>query len=121
MQGISLVPLLKGDPSAKWRDAIYYHYYDYPAVHSVRPHFGVRTDRYKLVRYYTLDEWELFDLEKDPREMRSVYADPAYAQVRTYLEERLKSLQQQYKDEDPTADAKTLKQHFNASRSHNAR
>lgn len=108
MQGMSLAPLLKGEAS-QWRDAIYYHYYDFPAVHSVRPHFGLRTDRHKLVRYHTLDEWELFDLEKDPREMRSVYADPAYAQVRADLEVKLKSLQQQYKDDNPTADAATLK------------
>src|SRR5690349_15407375 len=70
MQGRSLVPLMRGESPADWRDAIYYHYYDYPAYHMVKPHLGVRTERYKLIQYYTLNEWELFDLEKDPREMR---------------------------------------------------
>jgi hypothetical protein len=75
----------------------------------VKPHFGVRTDRHKLIRYYTLGEWELFDLEKDPREMRSVHDDLAYADVRRGLEAKLKSLQEQYRDTDPTAEAPSSK------------
>jgi arylsulfatase A-like enzyme len=111
MQGRSLVPLMRGQPPGDWRDAIYYHYYDYPAYHMVKPHLGVRTERYKLIHYYTLNEWELFDLEKDPREMRSVFDDPAYAQVRRELEGKLKSLQAQYRDTDPTAEAPSSKVH----------
>ena len=109
MQGRSLVPLMRGEAPGDWRDAIYYHYYDFPAVHSVRPHFGVRTERHKLIRYYTTDEWELFDLANDPREMRSVHDDPAYADVRRTLEEKLKTLQKQYADTDPTAEAPSSK------------
>ena len=109
MQGLSLVPLMKGEPPKEWRDAIYYHYYDYPASHMVHPHFGVRTDRHKLIHYYTLGEWELFDLEKDPRELRSVHDDPAYAETRRELEQKLNSLQQQYGDTNPTAPPPTAK------------
>jgi arylsulfatase A-like enzyme len=83
MQGRSLVPLLKGQAPPDWRTSFYYHYYEYPVPHHVRPHYGVVTDRYKLVHFYTpdVDDWELFDLQQDPRELRSVYDQPAYAQV----------------------------------------
>jgi arylsulfatase A-like enzyme len=98
MQGQSLLPLFQGE-KVEWRDALYYHYYEYPAVHMVKRHYGVRTDRYKLIHfYYDIDEWELYDLEKDPKEMNNVYDDPAYAEVREQLHQRLKELQAQYKD-----------------------
>ena len=75
MQGRSLVPLLKGETPADWRKSFYYHYYEYPGPHRVRPHYGVVTDRYKLVHFYEpdVDYWELFDLKTDPKEMTSVY------------------------------------------------
>ncbi len=96
MQGRSLVPLLRGERPADWRDALYYHYYEFPGVHAVQRHYGVRTDRYKLIHYYQLGEWELFDLQTDPRELRSVHSDPAYAVVRAQLERRLGELRKQY-------------------------
>ena len=62
------------------RTSVYYHYYEYPAVHMVKRHYGIRTKRYKLIHYYyDIDAWELFDLERDPRELRNVIDDPAYA------------------------------------------
>jgi len=79
MQGRSIVPLLRGEKPADWRTSFYYHYYEYPGAHSVRRHYGVRTERHKLIHYYRQKEWELFDLAKDPHEVKSVYADPAYA------------------------------------------
>jgi arylsulfatase A-like enzyme/CubicO group peptidase (beta-lactamase class C family) len=96
MQGASLVPLLKGQKPAAWRDAIYYQYFEYPGWHAVRRMYGVRTNRYKLIHYYEVDKWEMFDLEKDPNELKSVYADPAYLAVRRTLEGKLASLRQQY-------------------------
>jgi arylsulfatase A-like enzyme len=92
MQGRSLVPLLRGEHPAGWRDAIYYQYFEYPGWHMVRRHYGIRTDRYKLIRYYEIGEWELFDLEGDPDELSSVYGDPAYADVQARLEVRLDSM-----------------------------
>jgi arylsulfatase A-like enzyme len=77
---------------AGWRRSFYYHYYEYPGWHCVRRHYGVRTDRYKLIHFYTLGEWELFDLETDPDELRSVYDDPAYAAVREELHAELDRL-----------------------------
>ncbi|MHC4445114.1 MAG: sulfatase family protein [Planctomycetota bacterium] len=101
MQGVSVVPLLLGRRPKDWRKSIYYHYWEYPAVHSVNRHYGVRTDRYKLMYYYELKEWELFDLKKDPNEMKSVYDDPAYAGKVKELEAELYRLQKYYKDDNP--------------------
>ncbi len=89
MQSLSMVPLLKGDEPEKWREYAYYHYYAYPDWHMVKPHYGIRCDRYKLIHYYTLDEWELFDLERDPDEMHSVYPDPEYSDLVSFLKEEL--------------------------------
>jgi len=101
MHGVSLKPLLKGDQPADWRKSIYYHYYEYPAVHMVNRHYGVRTERYKLMHFYQLGEWELFDLERDPHELTNRAADPSYAQVRASLEKELLKLQEQYGETDP--------------------
>lgn len=96
MQGRSLVPLLRGERPGDWRRSIYYRYYEYPAVHDVQRHEGVRTERYKLIHYYLIGEWELFDLEKDPDELRSVYDDPAYASVKAELKAELERLRSHY-------------------------
>ena len=100
MQGRSLVPILEGRAPDDWRRSMYYRYYEYPAVHMVHRHYGVRTGRHKLIYFHDLDEWELYDLEKDPREMQSVYADPAYAEVAAELKAELARLREHYKDDD---------------------
>ncbi|MCP3904832.1 MAG: sulfatase [Planctomycetes bacterium] len=81
MQGRSLVPLLRGADPGDWRRSFYYHYYEFPGAHSVRRHYGVCDERYKLIHFYNLGEWELYDLHRDPHELRNVYADPAHAAV----------------------------------------
>jgi len=96
MQGMSITPLLRGVSPADWRTSIYYHYYEYPAVHSVQRHYGVRTERYKLIRYYDIDEWELFDLQDDPDEMVNLYDDPEYGAVVASLKEELARLRASY-------------------------
>ncbi len=96
MQGESIVPLLRGKTPASWRDAIYYQYFEYPGWHAVRRQYGVRTARYKLIHYYDVNEWEMFDLERDPKEMKSVYADASYSGQRKQLESKLQSLRTQY-------------------------
>ncbi len=100
IQGESLVPLLRGTKSPKkWRDAIYYHFYEYPAEHAVKRHYGVRNNRYKLIHFYNdIDEWELYDLKTDPTEMHNVYGDPAYKKVQKRMHKRLLQLQKQYDD-----------------------
>jgi arylsulfatase A-like enzyme len=102
VQGTSLVPLLAGKmpAPAHWRDALYYHYYESQATHMVPAHYGVRTDRYKLIRYYEpqWDGYELFDLQQDPHELHSVAGDAAYAGVQQQLLQRLDELRLQYGD-----------------------
>ena len=104
MQGRSLVPLLKGNKPADWRDSFYYRYYHDPGHHNTRAHYGVRTDRYKLIYYWKKDQWELFDLEKDPLELRNVYNDPAYARTVADMKAELIRLKDEVKDEDQFAE-----------------
>ena len=100
MQGASLVPLFKGERPADWRTSFYYHYYEYPTPHRVRPHYGVVTDRYKLVHFYKpdVDDWELYDREKDPLETQNFYTDPAYAKTVEELRAELTKLREQYQE-----------------------
>jgi arylsulfatase A-like enzyme len=108
MQGRSLIPILKGETPADWRKSLYYHYYEYPVPHHVRPHRGVITDRYKLVHYYKpdIDEWELLDRQVDPNETKSFYDDPQYASVVQELKAELERLRVEVKDAaDPPREA----------------
>jgi arylsulfatase A-like enzyme len=102
MQGRSFLPLLLGRRVAGWPESFYYHYHEFPAVHMAKRHYGVRTKRYKLIHFYNdIDAWELYDLEKDPRELRNVIDDPAYAEVRRGLESELARLRAFYRDGEP--------------------
>ena len=98
MQGESLIPLFKGQ-TENFRDAVYYHYYEYPAVHMVKRHYGIVTEEYKLAHfYYDVDEWELYDRKKDPKELKNVYDEPTYADVVRELKAKLADLRIKYKD-----------------------
>ncbi|MGJ8726244.1 MAG: sulfatase family protein [Roseibacillus sp.] len=98
MQGQSLLPLFKGETPEDWRKSFYYHYYEFPGVHSVPRHYGVITDRYKLVHLYKPDDyWQLFDLQTDPHELKSVFEDPSYAETRKTLEKELTRLRTELK------------------------
>jgi arylsulfatase A-like enzyme len=112
MQGRSFRPVLQGNTPGDWQDEMYYRYWMHGADHNVAAHYGIRTKRYKLIYYYadplgqpgTIDEvrdpeWELFDLEKDPCELNSVYDDPEYASVVKDLKDRLHRLQADVGDE----------------------
>tara|TARA_R110002072_G_scaffold175373_2_gene331119 strand:+ start:11075 stop:12739 length:1665 start_codon:yes stop_codon:yes gene_type:complete len=102
MQGKSLKPLLTNTiEDEDFRDAIYYHYYDFPAFHMVKKMYGVRTKRYKLIHVYDdIDEWELYDLETDPSEINNVINDENYDAIEVKLRERLNQLQTEYKVTD---------------------
>jgi arylsulfatase A-like enzyme len=102
MQGKSLVPLMKMKTPKDWRKSLYYHYYEYPAVHSVRRHEGVADKRYKLIRFYGEDvpngeEWELYDLKTDPSEMKSIYDDPMQDKRIAEMKKELQRLREFYK------------------------
>ena len=102
MQGKSLVPLFEKN-SEPWRDELYYHYYEYPGIHMVKRHYGIRTERYKLIHfYYDVDEWELYDLARDPEEMNNVYGTKEYQIVQEELHQRLNKLRTKYGDNSDT-------------------
>lgn len=99
IQGRSLLPLLKGEKIKNWRKSIYYHFYEYPAEHAVKRHFGVRTERYKLIRFYhDVDAWELYDLKNDPQEMYNIYGKKGTEKITQALKKELLRLQVQYDD-----------------------
>lgn len=108
MQGENLIPLLEGKKDNWTRDVVYYHYYEYPSVHMVKRHYGIVTKEYKLAHfYYDVDEWELYDRQKDPSEMNNVYDDPAYSEVVKELKIKLEEQRNKYKD-SPELDQKYI-------------
>jgi arylsulfatase A-like enzyme len=111
MQGESFRSNLTGNTREGWRNGMYYRYWMHLAQHNVYSHYGIRTKDYKLIFYYAeacgqegaLDdprwqEWELFDLKKDPCEMNNVYNNPAYADVVADLKKELTELQNEVGD-----------------------
>ena len=99
MHGVSFLPLLKGEKVPDWRKSLYYHFYEYPAEHAVRRHYGVRTERYKLMHFYNdIDCWELYDLQEDPMEMHNIYGQPGTEELVKELKTELLRLQVQYDD-----------------------
>jgi arylsulfatase A-like enzyme len=97
MQGLSLVPVMKSHTPKDWRSSLYYHYYDFPAEHKVQRHEGVANKNYKLIHFYDINEWELYDLSKDPQELKDQYANPAYAATVKTMKAELLKLKKQYK------------------------
>ncbi|MBI1765221.1 MAG: sulfatase [Acidobacteria bacterium] len=103
MQGRSFLPLLTGRVPRDWRTSMYYRYY-HPLHHNVAAHYGVRTQRYKLIFFNKLNQWELYDLQKDPGEMHNLYSDPAYTKIVEELKRELQRLKKELKDEDQFQD-----------------
>jgi uncharacterized sulfatase len=98
MQGESLHPILENESVDDWRTALYYHYYEYPAFHMVKRHYGIRTPQHKLIHFYNdIDAWEFYDLEKDPHETRNLIDDPNYASLVDSLKSELHNLEDYYK------------------------
>ena len=99
MQGVSLLPLLKGENPDNWRDPLYYHFYEYPAEHMVKRHYGVRDGRYKLIHFYNdIDKWELYDLQEDPTEMNNIYGAEGTDSITGLMMAKLKDMQELYDD-----------------------
>ena len=100
IQGRSLLPLLRGEQPKDWRKSLYYHFYEYPAEHMVKRHYGVRTaDGWKLIHFYNdIDQWELYNLNEDPNELNNLYGKPGTEKVTKRLRKELKKLQEEYDD-----------------------
>jgi arylsulfatase A-like enzyme len=109
MQGKSMKSLLE-NPKQEFRDAIYYHYYEYPGVHNVRRHLGISTKQYKLIHfYYDVDDWEFYDLKKDPDEMNNAYSQPDYKDIIKSMKQRLVDLEKEYKVPSIEEELKSIK------------
>jgi arylsulfatase A-like enzyme len=100
MQGKSWVPLMSDTPTKEWRSSVYYHYYEFPhGWHDVKRHYGIRTDRYKLIHFYNdIDAWELYDLVNDPNELNNLYSNNEFAPLVDSLKTELGELQRLYRD-----------------------
>lgn len=103
MQGESLVPIMQGELKQPWRDSVYYHFYEDPGWSFVPRHYGIRTERYKLIHFYKLGVWELYDLQQDPDELHNLVDKPNYAEVKKQLKTQLAELRADYEvpDEEP--------------------
>jgi arylsulfatase A-like enzyme len=101
MDGKSIVPLFSGSTPPTWRQSIYYHYYEWPTDHAVRQHYGIRGSRYKLTYFYTLDQWELYDLQNDPTEINNVAATPSYTALLDTMKRNLIALRIESKEAQP--------------------
>ena len=99
MQGKSLVPILKNGRAENWRDSIYYHYYEYPSVHMIPRHYGIRTERYKLIHFYQFgNEWEMYDLKEDPDELTNIYGKSGKETLQKDLKKQLVAIRKLYDD-----------------------
>ena len=99
IQGYSFLNPIFGADNYKWRKSMYYHYYEYPGRPEVKKHYGIRTKRYKLIYFYNIDAWELYDLKHDPLELNNLYSIPQYNDLIKNLKKELKRLQIKYKDD----------------------
>ena len=104
MQGRSLLPILRGTTPVNWRTAMYYRYYHDPGDHNTRAHYGVRTATHKLIYFWTKDQWELFDLVRDPYELHNLYGQPGQAALADSLKAELARLKREVNDQDELAD-----------------
>lgn len=104
MQGMSLVPILTAKKKSLNRSSLYYHYYEFSADHTVLPHLGIRGERYKLIYFYTVNEWQLFDLKIDPNEQRNLIHSPAYQKIFLQMKADLLKLREKYDDHEPAGE-----------------
>ncbi len=104
MQGRSLRPLMIGQHPRDWRTSWYYRYYHDPGDHDTRAHYGVRTATHKLIYFWKKDQWELYDLSKDPHELNNIYSDPAQKDLVARMKAELYRLKKDVKDDDQFAD-----------------
>jgi arylsulfatase A-like enzyme len=104
MHGVSLLPLAENQDH-NWQRDLYYHFYEKPGFHGVARHYGIRTERYKLIHYYQNNEWELYDLLEDPQDEINLYGDPRYKELERDLKSRLEILRADYQvpEDDPEA------------------
>ena len=104
MQGIDLVPVITGKQKTLSRQNLYYHFYEYKADHTVLQHLGIRGERYKLIYFYTVNEWELYDLKTDPDEQKNLVNSASHQHIVRQMKEELLRSRDQYDDHEPAGE-----------------
>ena len=104
MQGLSLVPVITGKKTSSDRHYLYYHYYEFSTDHTVIPHLGIRGERYKLIYFYTVNEWEFYDLKTDPMELNNLIQQAAYQNILRQMKIELLKLRDIYDDHEPAGE-----------------
>jgi arylsulfatase A-like enzyme len=104
VQGISLLPLLAGKQTSHSGRYLYYHYYEYPIDHYVLPHLGIRGERFKLIYFYTINEWELYDLKTDPQEQKNLAASARHRKILLKMKKELLKIRDKYDDHEPAGE-----------------
>ena len=104
MQGVSLLPIITGKKKSLDRPYLYYHYYEFSTDHTVIPHLGLRGERYKLIYFYTVNEWELYDLKNDPNEQHNLIRSPSYQEIFSQMKKELIKLRDHYDDHEPAGE-----------------
>jgi arylsulfatase A-like enzyme len=100
MQGLSMQPILTSKQKAFNRPYLYYHYYEFVKDHTVIPHLGIRTEQYKLIYFYTVNEWELYDLIADPAELNNLKKEAKHSKLFEQLKQQLLKARSEYDDHD---------------------
>ncbi|HRO69950.1 MAG TPA: DUF4976 domain-containing protein, partial [Chitinophagaceae bacterium] len=104
MQGLDLTPLLTGKQTELPRPYLYYHYYEFVRDHTVIPHIAIRSRDHKLIYFYTVNEWQLYDLQKDPVELNNLVNSPAHQELFKKLRKELVKLRDRYDDHEPAGE-----------------
>jgi arylsulfatase A-like enzyme len=104
MQGVSLKPVLTRKQKYLSRKYLYYHYYEFGKDHTVIPHLAIRGEQYKLIYFYTVNEWELYDLKNDPAEQKNIIRSPKHQAIIKQLKIELNKLRNQYDDHEPAGE-----------------
>jgi len=94
------MPLLRGQKPFTWRRSFYYRYYHDPGDHNTRAHYGVRTETHKLIYFWKKNQWECYDVIRDPFELNNRYNDPAYFEIVQNLKRELYRLKKEVEDYD---------------------
>ena len=104
MQGLSLIPIMTAAKKSFNRPYLYYHYYEYSTDHTVIPHLGIRGERYKLIYFYSVNEWELYDLKMDPGEQHNLIRSASYHKIFLQMKDELSKLRDLYDDHEPAGE-----------------
>lgn len=106
MQGLDLTPVMTGTKKNISRQYLYYHYYEFVPDHTVIPHVAIRSRNHKLIYFYTVNEWQLYDLVQDPAELNDLSRSASHQKLYKKLKKELVRLRKRYDDKEPAGELK---------------